>query len=99
MLQVNFIMIYIIYEISVLFKYQNSKTVFKEYNRLFFFLKKKKITTYNDGKFKAWRKNIIQGVKTLFRLEDLKKEATDTTIKNIRNLFRLKKKIKKLKTE
>ena len=42
MLQVNFIMIYIIYEISVLFKYQNFKTVFKEYNRLFFKKKKKK---------------------------------------------------------
>ena len=42
MLQVNFIMIYIIYEISVLFKYQNSKTVFKEYNRLFLKKNKKK---------------------------------------------------------
>ena len=45
--------------------------------------------------------NVIEDVRNLFRLAKLKKETTDTTIKDIGNLFRQKKKIiiKKLKTE
>ena len=37
-------------------------------------------------------KNIIKDVINLFRLVKLKKETTDTTIKDIRDLFRLKNK-------
>ena len=43
--------------------------------------------------------NIIEDVRNLFRLENLKKETTDTTIKDIRSLFKLKKETKQLKTE
>ena len=40
--------------------------------------------TYNDGKYKTWRRN-------LFRL---KKELNYSAIKDIRNLFRLEKETK-----
>ena len=43
--------------------------------------------------------NIIKDVRSLFRLEKLKKETTDTTIKDIRNLFRLGKENKAIKEE
>ena len=39
--------------------------------------------------------NIIKGVKNLFRLNKLEKEANDVTIKGIRNLFQTRKKEKK----
>ena len=42
---------------------------------------------------------IIRYVKNLFILNKLKKETNDAAIKGIRNLFRLEKKIKELKTE
>ena len=38
------------------------------------------------------KQKIIKYVKNLFRLEQLKKETIDTSIKNIRNLARLEKK-------
>ena len=38
--------------------------------------------------------NIIKDVRNLFRLERLKKETTDITIKDIRNLLKPEKKIK-----
>ena len=37
------------------------------------------------------KENIIKYVRNHFRLEKLKKEAVDTTIKDIKNLFRLEK--------
>ena len=37
--------------------------------------------------------------RNLFRLDKLKKETIDTTIKDIRNTFRQKKRLKKLNTE
>ena len=41
----------------------------------------------------------IKDVRNLCRLENLKKEATDTTIKDIKIFLDQKKKMKKLKTE
>ena len=46
------------------------------------------MTTYNNGKFKSWRR------KHFFRL---KKELNYTWIKNIRNLLRLEKETKIIK--
>ena len=43
--------------------------------------------------------NIIEEVKNLFRLKNLKKETNDAAIKDIRNRFRLKKKAKHLNTD
>ena len=43
--------------------------------------------------------NIIKDVKNIFRSKKLRKETNDTAIKYIRNLSRLKKKIKQFKTE
>ena len=43
--------------------------------------------------------NIIKDVKNLFRLEKRKNQTTDSTNKAIRYLFRLEKKMKKLKIE
>ena len=45
------------------------------------------LTTYNDGKSKPWRRKHNQR----YKLEKLKKETIDTTIKDIRNIFRLEK--------
>ena len=42
---------------------------------------------------------IFKDVRNLFRLEKLKKETIDTTIKAIRNCLYLKKKTEQLKTE
>ena len=56
----------------------------KEY-KTFLFQKKSFFTTYNDGKFKLWRRKIIKDIINLFRL---KKELYYTAIKYIRNLFR-----------
>ena len=44
-------------------------------------------------------KNIAKDVRKLFLLEKLKNETIDTTIKDIKNLFRIKKKKKQLKTK
>ena len=56
------------------------------------------VLTYNNGKSKTWRENIIKDVGNLFRLEKLKKNgAFDTIIKNIRNFFRLEKEYKAIK--
>ena len=64
------------------------------YDTFIFFKKRLLIffTTYNDEKFKTWKRkkigdNIIKDVKILFRL---KKEIDDTTSKDVRSLFRLK---------
>ena len=60
----------------------------------FYYLKKFNFfITYNDGKFKAWRRK-HKDVRNLFRL---KKKQSSTTIKDIRNIFRLKKEIKEIK--
>ena len=100
MLQVNFIMIYIINKILGL----KITRILKRFLRSiidFYFLKNKYFffATYNDKKYKAstgkqnsrWKKSV--------QIEKTKKETTDTTIKNIRNIFRLEKRTKKLKTE
>ena len=42
---------------------------------------------------------IIKDVTNIFRSKKLRKETNDTAIKYIRNLSRLKKKIKQFKTE
>ena len=47
---------------------------------------------------KPKEENIIKDVGNLFRSQNLKKETIDTTINDIRNLFRLKKEISKLNT-
>ena len=41
--------------------------------------------------------NIIKDIRSLSKLENLKKETTDTTIKDIRNLFKLGKQNKAIK--
>ena len=86
MLQVNFIMIYIIHKISVLLKITR---ILKRFLRSIvdFYIKKKKLilfTTYNDGNSKAWRK------KHLSRQEKENKEIKDRIIREIRNLFEYK---------
>ena len=43
------------------------------------------------GNQRLEEENIIRDVRNHFRLEKLKKESTDATIKCIRNLFRLEK--------
>ena len=64
------------------------KWFFKKYNRLLSFNKNYNIVcyfiTYNDGKSKAWRRNLSRQ----------KKELNYTAIKDIRNLFRLEKQTK-----
>ena len=82
MLQVNFIMIYIIFKILVLLKITwILKMLFKDFNRLLFLLTKQFFffTTYNYGEFNSWRENIIKDATNTFRLEKLKKETIDTT--------------------
>ena len=56
--------------------------------RLIFFI------TYNGGKSKACKRNIIKDVRNLFRL---KKELNYTVIKDIRNIFKLEKETKAIK--
>ena len=38
-----------------------------------------------------WRKNIIKDVRNLFKLENLQKEITDATIKDIKNSLYIRK--------
>ena len=60
-----------------------------------FFLKKLIFFTIsNDGKFKVWRRKSKSRYKKSFYT---KKEQNDTEIKDISNIFRLKKKKLKLK--
>ena len=42
-------------------------------------------------KYKNIKENINKGVRNLFRLTKLEKETNDPTVKDIRNIFRLKK--------
>ena len=64
------------------------------------FFEKKLIlfTTYNDEKFKAWKKKLEGNtIKDLRNLFGLKIEIDDIAVKDIKILFRLRKKIKQLK--
>ena len=88
MLQVNFIMVYIIHKITRIFK--------RFFRRIIeFFWKKKKGSTFSQDimvESSSFEKEYI--IKDVTNLLKLKKEADDITIKDIRNLFRLKNKIK-----
>ena len=85
MLQVNFIVIFIIHKISILLKITRiSKRFFKEYNKLLFFFFKKSFFSHLMMKSP--------------RLEE-HKNIEENIIKDVRKLFRLKAKIKQLKTE
>ena len=102
MLQVNFIMIYIIHKISVSIKNSVFKRFFKK-NYFFkiiiyiidLFFSKKKFFFSQRRKFQGMKKtekiksNIIKDVENLFRL---KEEIDNITVKGVKNLFRLKKK-------
>ena len=93
MLQISYIMIYIIHKISVLLKISRIlETSIIHFIFLIIF-----VTTYNDGKSTIWTKNIIKDVRNLFKLGNLKKERTDAAIKDIKNLLRLEKEKKQLK--
>ena len=71
------------------FKVSIFEYFFKEYNRLLFFFKKKKISQYiMIESLSLKEENIITDIRNLFRLN---KKLNYTTIKDIRNLFRLKK--------
>ena len=71
MLQVNFIMIYIIHKISVLLKITRIlKTFFKEFSR---FLFKKNIYFFSQRMMMESPINIIKNVRNPFRSEKLKK--------------------------
>ena len=94
MLQVNFIMIFIIHKILVILKITRIlkhflRSIIHLYflkNNIFFFSQPKVMEIPS-----LQEENIIKYVRNLFRLEKLKKETNDTTIKDIRNIFRLKK--------
>ena len=91
MLQVNFIIIYIIHKVLVLLKITRIlKRFLRSIIELFIFLKiinffSQHITMERSS---LEEENTIKDVRKLFRL---KKELEDTTIKDIRNPFRLKK--------
>ena len=62
--------------------------LFKEYNRVYFFLINF-FTTYNDGSLSLKEGNIIKYIGKLFRLEKETKEIKDKILKiDIKNLFK-----------
>ena len=69
-------MIYIIPKMLVLFKnhlnyFKGSifEFCFKDYNSLLFFFFKLIFITYNNGKFKSWKRKHIKYIRNLFRLK------------------------------
>ena len=92
MLQVNFIIIYIINKISVLLKFTRiSKRFLRSIIDFYFF--KKLVNFFHNMKSsrfekdKKLEKNIIKEERNLFRL---KQDIDNTAIKDGRNLFRFK---------
>ena len=89
MLKVNFVMTWIIYKVLILLKITRILKCFLR-STIDLYLKKKNSFFLQHIMIKYPRpeeKNIIKD--DLFRLEKLKKERIDTTIKDIRNLSRL----------
>ena len=80
MLQVNFIMICIIYKILLLLKIIRILKCFLRSITDFYFVKKNFFSQHIMSTESRSLKNIIKYVRNLFRLEKLKKETIDTTI-------------------
>ena len=104
MLQVNFIMIYVIHKILALLKITKNLKRFLRSIIDFYFFKSIKFffTTYDDEKSrleedKNIKENIIKEVRNLFRLKNLEKERNDFAVNGMRNLFRLKNENKAIK--
>ena len=87
MLQINFIMIYIIYKISVLLKITRISLTFI-FTFFFQFLEHIMIKISSLQEDKDIEKNIIKDV---INWKKIKQETNDAGIKGMRNLFRLKK--------
>ena len=89
MLKVNFVMTWIIYKVLMLLKITRILKCFLRSIIDLYFLKKNSFFLQHIMKKypRPEEENIIKD--DLFRLEKLKKERIDTTIKDIRNLSRL----------
>ena len=95
LLSFSFVMIYIIHKVIVLLKnYLNYlkdstfKCFFKEYNRLFFFFKKKiSFTTLMMESLSLEEENIVKDIRNLFRLEKKTKAIKNRMLRDIENLF------------
>ena len=102
-LNFNFVMIYILYKMLVVFKnhlYYLKDNVFecffKKYNRLLFFLTK--LIFFSEHiMIKNPRPEEDKIIKDIRNLSKLKKELNYTAIKDTTNLFILEKKLKQLK--
>ena len=96
MLQVNFTMICMIHNISLLFE---SNKISKRFLRSIidfyfffflnnnFFLQNMKMKSSRLEEYKNIEEHIIKDPRNLFRLKNLKKEENDAAIKGIRNYF------------
>ena len=105
LLNVNFVMIYIIHTVLVWIKNLLNflkdnifEWYFKKYNRLLLFLKNSFFHNIQWWEILGLKKKryLKMHIRNLFRL---KKELDYTEVKNIRNLFRRQKKLKQLKVE